>query len=338
MNIFVTGGTGLLGSHLLYQLSCTEANIRALKRANSNLENVRKVFSYYTDEVEKHFSRIRWIEGNLLEEEFVISATIGVDVIYHAAAFVSYSARKKVRRAMFNMNVYSTQAIIIACKKNNIKKLCYVSSTSTLGSRGQNSYITEDSKLEISKYTTNYALTKLEAETLVFNAIKKGLNAVVLNPSIILGPGDWGRSSSKMILNISKGLRFYPKGIIGFVDVRDVVMIMISLIERDVFGEQFIISSENLSYKEVFTQIANQLQIETRLVSAPDLLLAIKWRIEFVKSLITGKEPLITKETVLFSKQNVFFSNEKIVKKLSYSFKTVSETIEYSTSKFNLEH
>jgi dihydroflavonol-4-reductase len=338
MNIFVTGGTGLLGSHLLYRLSCSNVNIKAVKRASSNLENVKKVFSYYTDEVDKYFSRIHWIEGDLLEEEFVICATIGIDVIYHVAAFVSYSARKKSREAMFNMNVYSTQIIIEACKKNNIKKLCYVSSTSTLGSRNQNSYITEDSKLEISKFTTNYALTKLEAETLVFNAIKKGLNAVVLNPSIILGPGDWGRSSSKMFLNISNGLRFYPKGMIGFVDVRDVVTIMISLIERDVFGEKFIISSENVSYKEVFTQIAKQLQIDSRLVSAPDLLLDIKWRIEFVKNLVTEKEPLITKETVLFSKQNILFSNEKIVKKLSYSFKTVSETIEYCTSKFKLEH
>lgn len=334
MNVFVTGGTGLLGAHLLFHLSCTDSRIKAIRRKHSNLENVKKVFSYYTKDVEEHFSRIHWLEGDLLNKEFIDSSTVEADVIFHLAAFISYRAGRNVKKKMFETNILTTKFLLEACKKNNIGKFCYVSSTSTLGSRSQGGLITEESNLELSKHTTSYARSKFISEGLVVNAGKMGLKTVIVNPSIILGPGDWSRSSSKMILNIYNGLRFYPNGIIGFVDVRDVVTIMILLVNKEVFGEKFIVSSQNLSYKEVFIQIARNLQIDTKFIPASNILLAIKWRIEHVKSLILKSEPLITKETVSFSRQNVLFSNEKIVKELNFSFKPISDTIDYCTTKF----
>lgn len=338
MNVFVTGGTGLLGSHLLFRLSCMDFNIKAVKRKNSDLNNVKKVFSYYTDDVDTHFSKINWIEGDILDKEFIISSTFGVHIVYHLAAYVSYSVRQKIKKEMFRTNVCSTQLLIEACEENNIEKLCYVSSTSTLGSRYESGLINEQSDLELSKYTTSYAKSKFQAEKLVLEASEKGLRAVILNPSIIIGPGDWSRSSAKMILNIYKGLRFYPKGTIGFVDVRDVVNIICLLVEKNISGEKFIVSSENLSYQEVFTAIAKNLDINARLIPAPDFLLQIKWRIEFVKSLIMKSEPLITKETVSFSKKKIFFSNKKVINQLAYTFRPMPETIAYCVKKFKLDY
>ena len=198
MDILVTGGTGLLGSHLLYKLLADDNKVVAIIRLRNKITQIKKIFSYYSNDANLLLSNIKWIEGDILDAEFLKEICRNIDTVYHLAAFVSYNKRNKEK--IFKVNVQGTQNIIDACLMNSVKKLCFVSSTSTLGSRIGNSIINEESQFEINKHTSNYALSKYEAEKLVLNAQKKGLSVSIINPSIILGAGDWNSSSSKMFL------------------------------------------------------------------------------------------------------------------------------------------
>lgn len=312
--ILVTGATGLVGSHLLYELLKKEEKIKALKRQSSDTGQVLKTFGYYTDEFEKLYSRIEWVEGDVSDRESLEMAFKNVDKVYHSAAIISMDSANNAE--MKKINIEGTANIVNLCLEKKVSKLCYVSSVAAIGNRtAPNKKIT-------------YSSTKFYAEMEVWRGIAEGLEAVIVNPSIIIGPGVMGKGSMAMFDKIAKGLKFYTHGVTGYVDVRDVVKAMILLMESEIKGERYILNSENLSYKEIFRMIALALNKPAPNIYANRFMTGLVWRLDWLKSKFPGGTHMITKETAAIAHRETLFSNGKVRKAVGMEFMPISKSIE----------
>ena len=248
--ILVTGGTGLVGSHLLYKLATTTKNIRAIYRRAHKLESVKKVFSYYTEDFETLFDSIDWVETDLNDIPTLSEAFNNVTYVYHCAAFVSFEPDKY--HQLRKINIQGTANIVNLCVANNVQKLCYVSSIAAIGHNKTNDIISETTEWNPEYDNSVYAITKYGAEIEVWRGTQEGLDAVIVNPGIILGPGYWNAGGSgSLIKQVYKGFSYYTHGVTAYVDVWDVVAIMQKLMQSDINNERFILASDNLSFKEV---------------------------------------------------------------------------------------
>lgn len=327
--ILVTGGTGLVGAHLLYELTNSGLRVKALRRQHSNTEWVKKIFSYYSAEVDQLFSQIDWVEGDILDYLSLEEALKGTTSIYHCAAIVSFHGDDN--DMMLNNNVKGTGNLIDAAIQNGVKRFCHVSSIAALGKTQDGSVITEDTYWTPSKRKSGYSLSKFFSEMEVWRGIEEGLDAVIVNPSIIMGPGNWDIGSPKLFQSIWKGLNYYTKGITGFVDVRDVVKAMILLMKDDQFeqvkNQRFILNAGNLSYQEFFNKIADGLNKPRPRSFASDLKLHIAWRMAKAGSFFTGKRPIITRDAVSGSNQKNNYSGEKITRTIGFVYLPLDQSI-----------
>lgn len=325
MRILVTGGTGLLGSHLLYELLQEDKPVSALMRKSSDLSFVKKVFSYYTPEYEKLFNKIIWVEADINDVCALDEAMKGVTMVYHTAAVVSFHHQEAP--LMKKVNTEGTANVMNACLANGIKKLCYTSSVAALGREDSNIPATESSPWIKDIRKSAYSQTKYDAEQEVWRGVAEGLPAVIVNPAIILGPGAWHKGSSKLFETVLKGQKFFTRGVNGFVDVKDVARIMKALMNSDITNERFIVSSGNHSYEYILKQMAESLHVNPPRYHAGRLLSELAWRAEYLRSKLTGHQPLITKETAHTAQNRHYYSHEKIVNALSYQFIPIDECI-----------
>ncbi len=333
--ILVTGGTGLVGSHLLYYLTKAGKNPVALKRKSSNIKRVSEVFSYYSKEYESLFKKIVWIEGDILDYESLSEAMKNVTHVYHCAASVSFQSSDS--SSLTDTNITGTTNIVNVCLESNVKKLLHVSTIGALGRAESDGIVTEESHWN-NKKSSVYSTSKYHAEMEVWRGIAEGLNAVIVNPSIILGPGDWNSGSSKLFTTMYNGLKFYSTGTNGFVDVNDVAKAMIILMEHNISGERYILNSENVSYKDFFTWMAQSLKVSPPPYKATKLMSEIGWRLLWVNGLITGKRSSITKETAQTACQNYQYSNSKIKEHTDIKFVPVNESINNNSILFLQSH
>ena len=333
--ILVTGGTGLVGTHLLLELTKKYAKIRAIHRPTSDLSSVLETFALYLDDPEYYFGKIEWVVADLTEFDSLLDALAGVDEVYHTAAFVSFDPRD--RQLMIQSNAEGTANLVNACLEKNVGKLCYVSSTAALGSAPAGEMITEDMTWSYSRHRSAYSITKHHAEMEVWRGMAEGLQAVIVNPSIILGPGNWKRSSSYLFSAVWKGMKFHTEGITGYVDVRDVIHAMISLMEGEFFGERFTVSAENLTYRKVLEMIATSLGRPLPSIHATPFLISVAWRLNWLSSRLNGSQQSITRETVRSSKRVALFSNEKIRETIGIQFIPVLQSVQ-DTSRHFLAH
>jgi len=205
--IFVTGGTGLVGAHLLYELVKDGKKVKALKRETSDLLQVKRTFSFYTDNSEELFNRIEWVNGDLLDYFSFEKLLTGVSVIYHCAAMVSFQA--KDRKSMITNNVEGTTNLVNAALEKNVSRICHVSSVAALGRLKNGEPVTENTNWFPSKKVSGYSESKYFSETEIWRGIEEGLDAVIVNPSIIFGPAKWENGSARMFKTIWDGLKFY---------------------------------------------------------------------------------------------------------------------------------
>lgn len=296
--IFVTGGTGLLGSHLLNRLVIKPKKIKALYR-NS--------FSFQHPDIE-------WIKGDLLDTVLLEEILSDVDEVYHCAGKVSFNPKSK--KELFDTNLKGTANIINTCLNAGIKKLLHVSSVAALGRIRNNVLVNEG--MQWSEETSNsvYGESKYLAEMEVWRGIAEGLNAVIINPTIILGAGNWNSGSSEIFKSVYHEFRYFTEGVTGFVDVNDVVSAMIELMDSDISGERFIINSDNITYKQLFEMIAASFNKKPPYKKVTPFMAAIIWRMEAIRSIFTRKAPFITKETARTVLAKVYFDNGKLLKAL----------------------
>ena len=322
--ILVTGGTGLVGSHLLYQICQSETKVRAIKRAHSDTSLVRQVFSYYSEKSDTLFQKIEWVDADLLNISDLDFAFQGATKVYHCAAWISFNPKHKTK--MMNTNIEGTTNVVNLCLAHRIKKLCYVSSVAAIGQPIDVGSIDENTPWENSPIKSSYALSKYRSEMEVWRGIEEGLNAVIVCPAIILGPGKWEKGSSMLFKQVWKGLSFYTSGTNGFVDVRDVVNIMIQLMEGTIKSNRFILCSESIPFKKTLDYIADTLGKKKAHIKIGPFISAISWRIAKIISIISLKSPLITKETVLAGNSISVYDNKKIKTALNYKFRSVEQS------------
>jgi nucleoside-diphosphate-sugar epimerase len=334
--ILVTGGTGLVGSHLLLELTRKHERVRAIHRPTSNLGQVQDVFALYLNDPLEAYRRIEWVPGDMTDMDSLLEPLNGVEKVYHTAADVSFKPGDRLR--LLDNNVGGTVNVVNACLEKNIKKLCFVSSTASLGDALPEEEITEDLLWTHAKHRSLYSVSKFNSEMEVWRGMAEGLNAVIVNPSIIIGPGDWNRSSSYLFTAVWKGMRFYTRGMTGYVDVRDVIHAMISLMDGNFSDQRYIVSSENLTYRQILEMIARALGKKPPGIFASPFLLALGWRGDWLVSTLTRKARMITRETARSSMRIAKFSNQKIRTALGMDFIPIEQSIQQTALHFLKAH
>ena len=332
--IFVTGGTGLVGAHLLFELTSAGNRVKALKRETSNLQQVLKTFSYYSETPQKLFNLIEWVDGDILDYFSLEKILEGVTEIYHCAAIVSFDSKE--RQKMITNNVEGTSNLVNAAIENGVKKICHVSSIAALGRLDDQQLVTEDTNWVPTKKISGYSESKFFSEVEIWRGIEEGLDAVIVNPSIIFGPANWETGSARMFKTIWDGMKFYTKGVTGYVDVKDVVRAMILLMDETNFeaakNQRFLLNAENVSFQSVFCQIADALEKPRPKYFATNFLLKMLWRVVKIAGWITGKPSAITRDVVANSNTVNNFDGGKIVKHFNFNYLPISESIKQTAS------
>lgn len=330
----------MLGAHLLLDLTKSGANVRALKRKNSDLPAVKKIFSWYTTDSERLFSLIEWVDADLLDRSSLRDALDGIDTIVHAAAKVSFDPRG--REILLRDNIEGTANLVDLAIEMKIVRFCHVSSIAALGGQESGIPVNEDLSWKNEKERSAYSESKFQSEMEVWRGVQEGLACVIVNPSIILGPGKWNSGSPRLFQTVWKGMKFYTSGSNGFVDVRDVSHAITGLLETKewdaVKNQRYVLSAENLSYREIFDQIAVALNRQRPTFQVNRFILQLGWRASLLAALITGKEPALTRDTARSAENNSVYDGTKIIRTIDFSYTPISKTIEDIGRIFVAEH
>ena len=322
--ILVTGGTGLVGSHLLYHLAIKNDAIRAIYRTESSLEKVKNVFSYYTNDT-SFFDKIDWFKADITNVPSMIPAFEGVKQVYHCAAFISFHPKDYIE--MRKINIHGTAIIANLSIDAKVEKLCFVSSIAAVGDHLKGDVITEECEWNKELDNSGYSITKFGAEMEIWRASQEGVAVVIVNPGVILGAGFWSSGSGKLFSQVYNGFKYYTEGVTGFISVKDVVKAMIGLTESDIKNERFILVSENKTYKEILFLIADALGVKPPKVNITPWQTAIFWRLSWVLSKLTGKEPLLSKYSARSAHSSSYYSSEKVKKQLDFEFEKIKKVV-----------
>ena len=321
MKILITGATGLVGSTVARQFLAENHTVFALFRPGSDRSLLADIEN-----------KIQWIEGDVLDISSLEKAIEDVEYVVHTAAVVSFVPRD--RKMMYKVNMEGTANVVNVCLKYEIKKLCHVSSIAALGrpdSRkiigGRDLVIDEEQRWEESPENSEYAKSKHLAELEVWRGMAEGLNAVIVNPTLILGEGDWSKSSTQIFRYVYQEKPFYTEGIANYVDVQDVARAVATLLFSDVSGERFLLNAGSISYQSLFNSIADAMGKKRPSFKVGPGLAAIIWRIEAVRTWLMGTKPLITKETAQSSARRFRYDNGKIKKTIGFVFQPIEKTI-----------
>ncbi len=321
--ILVTGGTGLVGAHLLLKLAQEETKLRATFRPKSNLDRVKKLFIAQHPNGESLFEKIEWAEADLNNIPELENAFAGVNRVYHCAALISFDPRdfRKLKR----VNVRGTANLINLCIAFGIDKLCYVSSIAALSKNEGEDVITEESEWQGASNV--YGLSKYLAELEVWRGAQEGIPVVVVNPGVIIGSGFWEQGSGSLFKIAAKGPKYYPPGGTGFVTVNDVVGMMVHLMNSGIQGERYILVERNLTYKAFFDQMAKGFKGKPPQKLIRNWQLEWLWRLDWLRSFLGGKGRKLTRDAVKSLQSPVYYSNEKLKNDFAYQYEGLEEVI-----------
>lgn len=325
--ILITGGTGLVGSHLLLSLLKKGESVRAIHRKNSNIQAVRDIFKIYSDQVDFLFDKIEWVEADITDIPALEEAFKGVSIVYHCAAYVNFNPSKYP--VLKKVNIEGTANIVNLSLHFGIRKLCFVSSVATLSKKTDEQFMTEKSYWNPDEKNSVYGISKYGAEMEVWRGTQEGLNAVIVNPGVILGVAPDEDSSGIATKLGSRGFPFYPSGSIGIIDVRDVVNIMIELTDSSVVNERFILVNENISYRSLMTDLAHLSGKKAPAKKLSKTLMQIISSIDGVCHSIFRTRRKITKDIVRSMFKKSEYSNKKIVDLLDYDFIPTEDTLSF---------
>ena len=294
--ILVTGATGFLGSEVAKQIAVTGVDFVCIKRATSVVPAMLLPYS----------KQIKWLDADLLDVFALADAMQGITQVYHCAAWVSFNPAHS--KMMIKTNVEGTANVVTLCIENNAR-LVHVSSIVAIGEAKPGSLITENNHLEETPHEDGYAISKYESEMEVWRGVAEGLNAVVVNPSLIIGANAGTNGTGAIFNKVNKGLKYYTNGSLGWVDVEDVAKSMIMLMNSDIKGERYIISAENLPYKTVFTEAAQCFGVKPPQTEAKPWMLSVAWRASAVLSSLSGKPRGIDKTSAQAASKTTNFSS-----------------------------
>lgn len=318
--IFLTGATGLVGSFICRKLIQEGLPVKAIKRSSSDL-------ALLSDIEEK----IEWVEADLLDILSLKQALKGCSQVVHSAGFVSYHSQDAEQ--LYKINVEGTSNLVNAALSQEVKRLVHISSVAAIGRSGKRADVDENFKWSEADEHTAYGQSKHQAELEVFRGGMEGLEVVILNPALVLGPGPLDRSSTQVFKYVKEERPFYTDGLMNYIDARDLANIAHAALQAKLpEGERFIVSAGIIPYKQFFWQVATVMKKKAPSIRVNSYLLQFAWYFETLRSKISGKKPLVTKETVKLSKQRLKFNNTKIKQVLDYQFIPIEETIRWTCS------
>lgn len=317
--VLVTGGAGLLGTELIKQLLLSGKAVRAIYHTTP-LANQAVALK------DTNLNNFQQFQCDILDVIGLEEAFKGITQVYHCAAIVTFNPKRK--QQMFKVNIEGTANIVNAAVEEGVTKMIHVSSVAALGRIREDVLINETMNWSEETSNSAYGQSKYLSELEVWRGIGEGLNAVIVNPVVILGAGNWHEGSSKIFQTAYDEFPWYTEGTTGFVDAQDVARAMILLMESDISAERFIISAEDRSFFNVFTLIAKAFNKRPPFKKVTRGIAKIVWRLEAIKSFFNGKDPLITKETVKTAMAKVHFDNSKLKKFVpDFSYRSIEETI-----------
>ncbi|MCG9792165.1 NAD-dependent epimerase/dehydratase family protein [Flavobacterium algicola] len=322
--VLLTGGTGLVGAHLLIRLIENGEKVRATYRNRNAIEKTKALFAYYQKET--LFDAIEWKEADVTNITQLEEAFIGIEYVYHCAGLISFQPSDEGR--LRKTNIEGTANVVNFCLANNVIKLCYISSVAALGDLAEHeTVVTESTEWNPEKPHSDYAISKYGAEMEIWRGQQEGLQSVIINPGIILGPGFDDQGSGLLYKRVAKGLSFYTTGVTAFIAVPDVVEIAIKLINSSIVNERYTLVAENSSYQQILNSMSDALNVKRPSIHAKGWLLEIAWRLDKFASFLFRSKRNLTKYMARSSYNSRIFSNEKIKADLKISFIDVHQYI-----------
>lgn len=332
--ILVTGATGILGRVIVLELLKQGKKVRATKRKSSNINDVKHSFQFYTENPEEFFNKIEWIDVDFDDIDSLKTALINVEEVYHCAAKVSFHPDD--RKEMYHSNIVGTRNILFACENSSVKKFCFVSSVAVLDGTDENGKVTEDSNFNPKLHHSKYAKSKHFSEMEVWRASAEGLKTVIINPGVIIGSGNW-QSSSGEIFGTFEKFPYAMSGSSNYVDVRDVANIAISLMERNIFGERFLIISENKKLVEVANLIRQKLG-KSQAKVLPKWILNVGYVLNLLLGWLIPPLRLLNRINIQAVTSHHLLSNNKIKDRLDYQFIPITESIDFHLKNYIKDH
>ncbi len=314
--ILVTGAAGLVGKEVIKQLLDSGEIVKAI---------------YHSAPLSLSHPNLEIVQCDILDVITLEEVMKGITHVYHSAAIVSYDPKDK--HSILKINIEGTANVVNACIDAGVKKLVHVSSVAALGRMRQDEMVTEQMNWTEETSNSVYGKSKYLGELEVWRGIGEGLQAVIVNPTLILGGDNWESGSSAIFRNAYNEFKWYTEGISGFVDVRDIARAMILLMNSEISSQRFILNGENISYREIFSSIATCFGKKPPYKKVTPLLAEMIWRMEAIKTRFTGKKHLLTKETVRTAQAKVYFDNSKILKAIPrFEFTKINDTIAFTCS------
>lgn len=333
--VLVTGGTGLVGAHLILRLLQSGVAVKAIHRKTSNLKEVEKVFGYYTEHAGELFQKIAWIEADLNDLPALDEAFKDITHVYHCAGLISFDPNDY--ELLRTINTEGTKNIVNLCLAYNIKKLCHISSIAAIGRTLDGQAATEETDWTLEGANV-YALSKMDSELEVWRGSQEGLAVAIVNPGVIIGPGFWDSGTGLLFQNGFKARKHYPPGGTGFVTVNDVTALMVQLMDADITNEKFIAVTENLSYRDILDRLAKAFNKPGPSIPIKFWQLEIFWRIDKLINLLTKRGRKLTKISVRSLRNRQLFNNNKSREQLGHSYESLDNTIAFSCKKFMEEY
>ena len=332
--ILVTGATGILGRVIVLELLKQGKKVRATKRKSSNINDVKHSFQFYTENPEEFFNKIEWIDVDFDDIDSLKTALINVEEVYHCAAKVS--SHPDDRKEMYHSNIVGTRNLLFACENSSVKKFCFVSSVAVLDGTDENGKVTEDSNFNPKLRHSKYAKSKHFSEMEVWRASAEGLKTVIINPGVIIGSGNW-QSSSGEIFGTFEKFPYAMSGSSNYVDVRDVANIAIALMERNIFGERFLIISENKKLVDVANLIRQKLG-KSQAKVLPKWILNVGYVLNLLLGWLIPPLRLLNRINIQAVTSHHLLSNNKIKDRLDYQFIPITESIDFHLKNYIKDH
>ena len=323
--VLVTGATGILGRVLVLELLKQGKTVRATKREMSNLQEVKKSWDFYTSQTDEYFKKIEWVEVDFEDLDSLRIALEGIEEVYHCSAKVSFYPKDEAE--MFKTNIEGTKNLLYIVEEKSVKKFLFVSSIAVFDKINEKGKIDEESEFDEKKQNSAYALSKYLSEMEVWRAYAEGINTIIINPGVIIGSGNWGKSSGDLFPSFEKS-PFSFSGGTAYVDVRDVAKIAVILMEKEKFGERYTIISENKKYKEVADKI-RQFLGKNESVILPKFWLNLGYGLNLALGWLFPHLRIISKKNIKMLTEFTPISNKKIIKELNFQFISVKDSLDF---------